>query len=284
MKFAGALAAFLCAAALSHATISPAGCRDLIQQALDSKNPDTRKSAVVALSLGATDNAMLKQLAAMLDDKDVEVRVAVVTSLSEIRNRAATNELHKALRDPVPEVSFAAAKALYARGDAEGRDALLSVLAKETKPSSGFITSQMRTGLRMMHTPRTTFLYALRQGLGFVPLPGFGEGVASMQALLADPGVSGRASAALLLGKDHDSATIDGLKDALYDKDWHVRAAAVHALALQNNPALMSDLALLTLDDREEVRLRAAAGWLRLNAIETHRRRPRPAPAATSKN
>ena len=135
--------------------------------------------------------------------------------------------------------------------------------------------------MRMMHTPSTTFLYAVKQGLGFVPLPGFGEGVASMQALLSDPGVSGRASAALLLGKDRDQATIDGLKDAAFDKDWRVRAAAVHSLALQNNPALKLDLAILTLDDKEEVRLRAAVGWLRLSTIEA--RRPRKAAAAAGK-
>jgi HEAT repeat protein len=247
-------------------------CRNLLQQGLESKNPDTRKSAVVALSLAANDNPLLLQLASMLDDKDVQVRVAVVTSLGEIKTKAAAAALEKALHDGVPEVSFAAAKALYNRGSKEGKEALLSVLAKETKTSSGFFTSHMRDTLRMMHTPSATFLYAVKQGLGFVPLPGFGEGVASMQALLSDPGVSGRASAALLLGKDKDQATIDGLKDAAFDKDWHVRAAAVHSLALQNNPSLKADLAILTLDDKEEVRLRAAAGWLRLKTIEDRRR------------
>jgi len=246
-------------------------CHDMLQQALSSKNPDTRKSGVVALSLAANDNPLLAELAGMLDDKDVQVRIAVVTSLTEIKTKAATAALEKALQDEVPEVSFAAAKALYARGSAQGKAALLSVLAKETKTSSGFFSSERRQALRMMHTPRATFIYAVRQGLGFVPLPGFGEGVASMQALLSDPGVSGRASAALLLGKDKDPATIDGLKDAMFDKDWHVRAAAVHSLALQNNPAFKSDMELLTLDDKEEVRLRAAAGWLRLNAIESRR-------------
>jgi HEAT repeat protein len=263
------------------AEIDAGQCHDLLRQALQSKNPDTRKMAVVALSLAANDSQLLKTLSGMLDDKDVEVRVATVTGLAEIKNKAATVELRKALHDPVPEVSFAAAKALYARHDPEGRDALLSVLAKESKSSSGFFTAEMRQALRMMHTPRTTFLYAVRQGLGFVPLPGFGEGVSSMQALLSDPGVSGRASAALLLGKDKDPATIDGLTDALYDKDWHVRAAAVHSLALQNDPALKPDLGTLTQDDKEEVRLRAAAGWLRLNTIET-RRHARKAPTAAN--
>ena len=269
MKAICMLAAFVWAA---HAATDAVQCHDLLQHALESKNPDTRKSAVVALSLAANDNPLLNQLAGMLDDKDVQVRVAVVTSLAEIKTKTATAALQRALHDEVPEVSFAAAKALYARGQPDGKAALLAVLEKESKTSSGFFTSQMRQALRMMHTPRATFLYAVRQGLGFVPLPGFGEGVASMQALLSDPGVSGRAAAALLLGKDKDRATIDGLKDALYDKDWHVRAAAVHSLALQNNVALKSDLEPLTLDDNEEVRLRAAAAWLRLNAIQARRR------------
>jgi len=247
-------------------------CQDLLQHALTAGNPDTRKAGVVALSLAANDERLLGQLAGMLDDKDVEVRVAVVTSLTEVRTKAAAEALRKGLRDQVPEVSFAAAKALYARNDPEGRSALLSVLEKESKTSSGFFSSEMRQALRMMHTPRTTFFYAMRQGLGFVPLPGFGEGVASMQALLSDPNVSGRASAALLLEKDKDPATISALQDALYDKDWHVRAAAVHALALHNDPARRADLEPLVSDDKEEVRLRAAAGWLRLNTIASRSR------------
>jgi HEAT repeat protein len=261
---------FACSAA---AAVDADQCRDLLQKGLDSKNPDTRKSAVVALSLAANDNPLLDQLTHMLDDRDVQVRIAVITSLGEIQTKAATAALENALHDGVPEVSFAAAKALYNRGSADGKAALLAVLAKETKTSSGFFTSEMRDALRMMHTPRATFLYAVKQGLGFVPLPGFGEGVASMQALLSDPGVSGRATAALMLGKEKDQGTIDGLKDAAFDKDWHVRAAAVHSLALQNNPELKPELETLTLDDKEEVRLRAAAGWLRLNTIETRRKK-----------
>lgn len=274
MKAIWMLAAFIWAA---HAPTDAGQCHDLLYQALDSKNPDTRKTAVVALSLAANDNPLLEQLTGMLEDKDVQVRIAVVTGLAEIKTKAATAALEKALHDGVPEVSFAAAKALYARGVPDGKAALLSVLEKESKTSSGFFTSQMRQALRMMHTPRATFIYAVRQGLGFVPLPGFGEGVASMQALLSDPGVSGRASAALLLGKDKDQATIDGLKDALYDKDWHVRAAAVHSLALQNNPALKPDLEPLVQDEKEDVRLRAAAAWLRLTAIQERRRAKPPA-------
>ena len=165
-------------------------------------------------------------------------------------------------------MSFAAAKALWALDDPAGKQELLGVLAGESKTSSGFFTKQMREAIRMMHTPRTTFLYAVRQGVGFAPVPGLGMGISSMQQILTDPGISGRATAALLVGRDKDPATTAALKDALFDKDWRVRAAAVHSLALRNDPALRVDLEPMFEDDREEVRLRAAAGLLRLSAVQ----------------
>jgi len=153
-------------------------------------------------------------------------------------------------------------------GDPTGTQALLPVVQRETKISSGFFTSQKREALRMLHTPRSTFFYAARQGVGFVPLPGLGEGISSMEAILNDSGVSGRAAATLLIGKDTSPEVVAALEDALYDKDWHVRAAAVHSLALQNDPARSKDLEPLLEDDKQEVRLRAAAGWLRLQSLE----------------
>jgi HEAT repeat protein len=253
---------------LADAVSTDERCNQILQQALENKNPDTRKQAVVALSLAATDEPASGKLESMLQDKDVQVREAAVTSLAEVKTASARAALRRALDDDVPEVSFSAAKALWALHDTAGEQALLAVLGRQSKTSSNYISKEKRDALRMLHTPRVLFLYAFRQGIGFVPLPGFGQGVSSMQALLTDPGVSGRATAALLLGKDKGPATRDALKDALLDKDWAVRAAAVHALALRDDPALQKDLEPLLDDDKEAVRLRAAAGILRLTAIE----------------
>jgi HEAT repeat protein len=249
-----------------------AQCSELLQRALAAGNPETRKDAVVALSLASGRGPLFLRLEQMLQDKDVEVRVAVVASLADVKSVSATAALRKAIEDAVPEVSFAAAKALWARHDPVGRAALLAVLSKESKSTSNFFSKEKRDALRMMHTPRTTFLFAVQQGIGFVPLPGLGEGIASMQGILANSGVSGRASAALLLGADRDPATIDALRDALSDKDSSVRAAAVHSISLRNDPALKKDLEPLLEDDKEPVRLRAAAGYLRLSAIEARAR------------
>ncbi len=250
-------------------------CKAILTEALNEKNPDIRKEAVTALSLASTGEPWRTELEKMLDDKDIPVRLTVVASMSELKDARAIVALKRALKDEVPEVSFAAARALWSLDDKAGREALLSVLDRETKTSSGFIKSQTRDAMRMMHTPRTLFLFALRQGVGFAPIPGLGEGVSSMQGILSDSGVSGRASAALLLARDKDPETTTVLREALSDKDASVRAAAVHALAIRNDPVVQPDLAPLLNDKKEAVRLRAAAGYLRL---ETIRNTPPPAP------
>ncbi len=251
-------------------------CKVMLVEALHEKNPDTRKEGVTALSLASTGEPFRTELEKMLDDKDLSVRLAALAGISELKDARAIGMLQRALKDDVPEVSFTAARALWALEDATGREALLSVLNGESKTSSGFIKSQTRDAMRMMHTPKTLFLFALRQGVGFAPIPGLGEGISSMQGILSDAGVSGRATAALLLARDQSPETVTALKDALKDKDASVRAAAVHALSLRNDPAVQPEFVPLLLDKKESVRLRAAAGYLRLESI---RNAPRPAPA-----
>ena len=244
----------------------------LLNDSLMDKNPDTRKQAVQALGLAGTREPYLSQVKSMLDDKDVEVRLATITSLVDLKNKNTTDDLKRALNDDVPEVSFAAAKALWTLKDPAGRDALLAVLSGETKTGSGFLTKQKREALRMFQTPKTLFTFALIQGIGMAPVPGIGQGVSSLQGILADPSVSGRAATALLLSGDKSPDVLRALLDALSDRDASVRAAAAHAIALRNDPAQMVELEPLMGDKKEAVRLRAAAGWLRLEGIK-------PAPA-----
>jgi len=265
---------FLCAVVLAASGICQKGpsrveeCRDALDSALQDKNPDTRKEAVLALSLAGTGDPYASWLEGMLNDKDVEVRVATVASLVDLKTKRTIAALHKALKDDVPEVSFAAAKALWVLNDPEGKQALLAVVGGETRTSSRFITKQKRDAMRLMHTPKPMFLFAVRTGAGFAPVPGLGAGISSMQGLLSDPGVSGRATAALLLGKDKDKDTLNALKEALSDRDWSVRAAAVHSLALRNDPSLEEQIAPLIDDKKEAVRLRAAAAYSRLEMIK----------------
>jgi len=242
--------------------------RAILDKALKESNPDTRKQAVIALSLAGTSEPFLSQVESMLDDKDVEVRLAAVASLVDLPSDRTTVKLHKALNDDVPEVSFAAARALWTLNDPEGKAALFSILSGETKTTTSFFPKQKREAMRMMHTPRTMFMFALVTGAAFAPVPGVGAGIASMQGILSDAGVSGRATVALLFGTEKNAATLQALRDALSDKDWSVRAAAVHSLSLWNDPSLEGDIVPLLEDKKEAVRLRAAAGYLRLELIK----------------
>jgi HEAT repeat protein len=265
-----------------------AQARDLIDKAMHEKNPDVRKQAAVALSLGGAHEPFMSMLKMLLEDKDVETRLAAVSSLAELKNRQTRDVLRKVMHnDDVPEVSFAAAKALFQENDPEGKQALLSVLSGETKVASGFLTKQKRDALRMTHTPKTMFMFAMKTGVGFAPVPGLGEGISSMQGILSDPGVSGRAMAALLLGREKDRATLEALRDSLSDKDASVRAAAVHSIALRNDLSLQTDLVPMMDDKKESVRLRAAAGYLRLQFLRAEHRPARkteqhPAPSQGS--
>ena len=173
------LLAAVAAVAYCQAPTAPVAVesRTILERALKDKNPDTRKEAVVALSLAGTGEPYASLLKSMLDDKDVEVRLAVVASLVDLKGKSSSIALHQALKDEVPEVSFAAAKALWALDDPAGKEALLAVLAQETKAKSGFFTKQKRDAMRLMHTPKPMFILMLKSGAGFAPVPGLGAGI-----------------------------------------------------------------------------------------------------------
>src|SRR5579862_7925126 len=86
----------LCVCRLNAATEArDMQCNALLREALAATNPDTRKEAVQALSLVAARFVPLLQ--SMLEDKDVQVRLAVVDSLSDVKSTRATAALRMAL-------------------------------------------------------------------------------------------------------------------------------------------------------------------------------------------
>jgi HEAT repeat protein len=256
----------------------------IITDALKDKNPDTRVQAVQSLGLIGVHEPYISTLNGMLEDKDVEVRVATVTSLVDIKNISTVPALKKALGDEIPEVSFAAAKALWTLKDPDGEDALLSILSGELKASSRFLDKKKRETLRMFHTPKPLMFFALKTGAAFAPVPGLGTGVSSMQGIILDPAISGRAATVLLLASDKDPRVLPAFIDALQDKDGSVRAAACHAIALRNDRKLQKELIPMLEDKKPAVRVRAAAGYLRLESLPVAVKRPvaTKAPAAKS--
>jgi HEAT repeat protein len=213
----------------------------------------------------------LRSLDPMLDDHDVSVRIAVVSTLSDFKDNSTIPLLKKALKDPVPEVDFAAAKALYQLHDPDGVQFLLAVVAGESKASSSYLSKEKRSALRLLHTPTKLFTTVAIGAAGFAPVPGLGLGLSSAQGILSDPDSSARAASLLLIGNTHDPALTDAVGSALSDKEWSVRAAAVHLVATHPYPEFRQDLVTLLDDKKGSVRLRAAAAYIRLQQREKRR-------------
>jgi HEAT repeat protein len=245
----------------------------ILNEGLGNKNPEIRKQAVAALGLIGPREPYLSQIAAALSDKDVYVRLSAIASIVDLKDKGTADLLYKALSDSTPEVSFAAAKALFGLGDPRGRTAMLAILEREAKTQSNFLTAQKRDTLRLVHIPKGMMMFAIKNGIGFAPVPGLGEGVSSLQDLLADSGVSGRATTAVLLANDRSPEVLAALKEALSDKDASVRAAVVHSLAVRNDPSMLPLIKEQFDDSSQAVRLRAAAAYLRLSWLEKPPRR-----------
>lgn len=250
-------------AAATDPTIQQA--KDILLKGVASGNPDTRQLAIMAASLIGDRSELLNKLYALLEtDKDVPVRITIISTLGSFNNPTVVPALQKALSDPVPEVDLAAALALSGLKQPDGKAFLLEVLEGKQKTNSSFMSSQKRSLVRMVHTPTTTLLGIVANQFA---LPGLGSGMESALGLTADPASMSVSSVIFALSKDNDPTTWDALVAALGDKEWATRAAAVHVVALHNDPSLRDKLVPLLSDKKEQVSFRAAAGYLRLTVI-----------------
>jgi HEAT repeat protein len=198
-------------------------------------------------------------------DKDVPVKITIISTLGSFNNPAVVPSLQKALNDPVAEVDLAAALALYGLKQPDGKAFLLDVLQGNQKTTSSFMSSTKRSLVRMTHTPTTTFLGIVANQFA---LPGLGSGMESAVGLSADPASMAAASVIFALAKDQDDPTTwTALVAAMGDKEWATRAAAVHVVAVHNDPSLIEKFVPLMDDKKEQVSFRAAAGYLRLYII-----------------
>jgi HEAT repeat protein len=262
------LVSFIAHAETPVATDPVYRARLLLNQSIDDGNPDTRKHAAQALGLIGPREPYLGLLIMLSEDKDIQVRSSAITSLVDLKSPAVIPALHKALEDEVPEVSYAAAKALWNLNDPKGREFLVDVLNGDAKSKSGSFTKKRRETMRMFRTPKTLMMFILRRGASFSGVPGLGRGMSSLEGILLDENISGRAATALMLSTDSDPEIITAMRESLTDKDWSLRAAAAHSIALQNDVSLQSELIPLLEDKKEAVRVRAAAAYLRLELVK----------------
>jgi HEAT repeat protein len=246
-------------------------CRAILSDGYHSKNPDLRAETAAVLGLVGKDPRVVDGLQGMLGDSDYRVRIAAIGGLADLSDVGKDPLLERMLADDVPEVAFSAAKVLWSHRNPAARALLEEIVSREEKAASGFFARKMRDTGRMFKTPKTAMMFGVRQGLGFVPVPGLGMGFSAMEALLLDPSFSPRANALLMLAVEPGESTERMLRDGLSDEDWSVRAAAVQSIAMQNRVELRVELQALLGDKKDKVRLRAAAAYLRLTLLESMR-------------
>jgi HEAT repeat protein len=225
-------------------------------------NPIKRKETVLAMSLLHPQPRAVALLESVLGDPDAGVREAACATLGAIESRTSVRKLKLALGDPVPEVIFAAAKALYNLNDQTGREVLTAILLGEQADSSGFVSGSIRSFRLKLHDPKALFMMGVKEGVGFAGP--FGMGLPLAEGLLKDNQASGKTVAALLLATDRSPESLAALKESLNDKNWTVRVAAARAIGTRDATSLYDNVAMLLDDKRDEVEFSAAAALIRL--------------------
>lgn len=256
---------------------SPADdARKALTEAAQSKEGDERREAALALSLVPARDPASALLNAMLTDKDYMVRVAAIDTLGELHDKSRIALLKNALADEVPEVSFAAAKALFSIKDPAGVESLEAIYEGEKKAKSGFVKKEMMNSWRRLKTPRSAFFFVVQRGIGFVPVPGIGAGYNALLGMLSDADFSARAVSLMMVCNERTKTCDELLASSFTDEDWTVRAAAIHIVTTKNLSLLKPKVAVLIGDKKEKVSLRAAAGYLRMETNRPVRAAVRP--------
>src|SRR5277367_311596 len=168
--------ALLTPLAASAASVNEDAVRTTLENGLQSKNPIVRKQAVQSLALQGGWEPYQSRIEAMLQDKDVNVRVAAIMSMMVGPGDNTIDALKGALNDPAPEVTFAAAKALFVLSDPAGEKALMAVLNGDSKTTSGLIALQKREAAEMLHDPTKMSVFVITKSVWLAPVPGLGVG------------------------------------------------------------------------------------------------------------
>lgn len=245
-----------------------ARARYILIQGLESSDFVIRIQAITALSMVGSHDAMVERLEEALQDRNVRVRLAAIHALADLKSPDLTDGLRKTLaEDNAPEVSFAAAKALAGLEDPDGTTALLDVYDGKRKTHSNLIEQKKRGFFDEFHSPQSTLFYLISQGIGYVPVPGAGDGYSAISQLLKDPKLSDRAEVLFVLCRTKTPQTQALLAKALQDPDWSVRAAATQIVAQTALVELREALLPLFEDKNQRVRLNAAGAYLHLSLI-----------------
>src|ERR1700752_2206329 len=229
-------------------------------------NARRRAEAIAALGTMIPTPRVLHLIEKALDDdKDSSIRQVAAMNLGQMHARRSIPKLRKALDDPAPEVSFAAAKALWNMGDRSGREVFIRILSGEKSSSPGLLKGQVDATKKEFEDKRKLAIIGATEAASSLLGPA-GCGIKIMEEVTRDRSASARAMSAILLAHDTSLDGLRELQDALSDKNWIVRAAAAQALGASRHRDQIQYLRPLLEDEKPAVRYMAAASIVRLSA------------------
>ena len=244
---------------------------NVLNTGLEDTNNDMRARATRILGeLEGNEKAEKAALKALQNDQQPVVRAAAAQALGEMGAKNTKEQLFAAFQDEDPSVIIAAAHSLIQLGDDRGYNVYYAILTGTQKTGTS-LTDQQK---KLLHDPKKMAQLGGEAAVGFIPFGGLA--LSGYKLLRKDDTSPVLAAAALMLAKDPDPKSGDALANASADHDkWLVRAAAFQALAKRDDPGLIGAAAAGLQDDREEVRIAAAAAVIHLHDVGS---RPQAAP------
>ncbi|MGA8044078.1 MAG: HEAT repeat domain-containing protein [Terracidiphilus sp.] len=239
--------------------------KDLAWQALSSgvkdQNATTRAIALRSLALVSGDDAAVALVLGSLKDPVPAVRMAAAASLGKMNATSSIPALKDAAHDEDVGVILAATSSLRSLGDPSAFLVYYAVLTGERKSGEGLVAAQKKT----LSDPKKLAQLGFEQGIGFIPFAGLGYG--AVKAITKDDESPIRAAAAVALATDPDPKSGKALTNAVQDKSWLVRTAALDAIARRGDPALIPEIVPAMNDGRREVKYAAAAAVYHLSVM-----------------
>jgi HEAT repeat protein len=244
---------------------------NVLNTGLAETNNDMRARAVRILGeLDQDEKAEKAALNALQNDKQPSVRAAGAQALGEMGAKNRKEDLFAAFQDEDPSVIVAAAHSLLQLGDDRGYLVYYALLTGTQKTGTSLSEQQKK----LLQDKKKLAQLGGEAAIGFVPFGGLA--LSGYKLLRRDDTSPVLAAAALMLAKDPDPKSGNALAGAATDQEkWLVRFAAFQALALRGDPVYLDAPEKGMEDDREEVRIAAAAAVIHLHDIQT---RPKEAP------
>ena len=240
---------------------------DILQSTATNEHVPKRVSAMQVLQLLPGNARAVAMAEQGLVDKKPEVRAAAAVALGLMKSKAAVPIILAHINgEKDGDVVLAEAKALVELGEDKGYEVYYAVVSHTWKNGQGLVAQQEKELNEVLQNPKKMAYMAFQQGIGYVPFGGVGfTAYQAIRSVETGPNIV-EATAIKVLGPDPDPRSGQLLvKTATTSKSTLVRAAAYDALARRGEKSLRDGILPGLEDEKEQVRLIAAAAVIRLS-------------------